>query len=519
MGNPPGVKSHLFLYQLQDSSYVAGVGEVRACCRLGTPCSVLAYRTSVSQLEGRHVMNVKISWLFSLFVASFFAVPAFAQCKNQQDRACWSLQYILYAAQTDFLEFRGSTPLKPGDRKLTLPNPDLSVGAIHVPCRTDFWLSSEVAMYSCSGELPAQEAEEWYAKTMADLHELQYLWQFKTDSPGADHYVDAGPQGCEPPQLETASYGAFHAEETYIASGPYLGQCPLHLQTVRQPDGTARISFWLNSSVNLARNPKPASQSLELSVSAKPPAAQPHSDSASVPTPLSQTAPATMSSSATSAVPTPAVANPASATSAAATPVPAATELRAEPAPENSVAPSAKRYGDCDDLCQGLKKVLENRTSSFRQLAASSGSSLPSKTPSLGAPVTLAGAESCSIHAEPPARARSSASNEFFPGANFAPVSTKGTKSPASRATARPTKYVCYWPQDSEAAAETEFRDLAGLLQMLIPSSWSAQQKSEADELSGAPVTIWSARDSKNRAAIRMYLSGRSVGLHISSSD
>jgi hypothetical protein len=465
-------------------------------------------------------MNVKLSCLFSFFLASLFAVPTFAQCKNQQDKACWSLQYILYAAETDFREFRGTELLKPGARKLTPPNPDLSVGAIHVPCRTDFWLSSEVAMYSCSAQLPVQEAEEWYAKTMADLHELQYLWQFKTDSPGANHYVDAGPQGCDPPQLETTSYGAFHAEETYIASGPYLGQCPLHLQTVRQSDGTARISFWLNSSVNLARNPRPASQSLELSVSAKPPAPPVQSNSALAPTPLSQPAPVT-SVSATTAVATPAPAPPAPAPLAPATSAPATTESsRAEAAAENSVAPSAKRYGDCDNLCQGLKKVLETRASSFRQLAASSGSSLPSKTASLEAPVKLSGAESCSIHTEPSARSNSSASNEFVSGGHFAPVSTKGTKSPPSRATARPTKqYVCYWPQDSEAAAESEFRDLAGLLQMLIPSSWSAQQKSEADELSGAPVTIWSARDSKNKAAIRMYLSGRSVGLHISSAE
>jgi hypothetical protein len=460
-------------------------------------------------------MNVKISCLVSFFLAGLFAAPTFAQCQNQQDRACWSLQYILYAAQTDFREFRGTEPLKPGAHKLAPPNPDLSVGAIHVPCRTDFWLSSEVAMYSCSAELPIQEAEEWYDKTMADLHELQYLWQFKTDSPGADHFVDAGPQGCEPPQLETTSYGAFHSEETYIASGPYLGQCPLHLQTVRHPDGTTRISFWLNSSVNLARNPKPLSQSLELSASAKPPAPQPHSDSASAPAPVSQPAPVT------SAEATPAPAASAPATPAPATSAPATTEnSRSEPAVEHSAVRSSERYGGCDDLCQGLKKVLENRASSFRQLATSNGNSLSSKTASLGAPVTLAGAESCSIHAEPSAHTSSSASNEFFPGANFAPVSTKGTKSPASRTASRQIKqYVCYWPQDSEAAAETEFRDLAGLLQMLIPSSWSAQQKSEADELSGAQVTIWSARDSKNRSTIRMYLSGRSVGLHISSAE
>jgi len=54
---------------------------------------------------------------------------------------------------------------------------------------------------------------------------------------------------------------------------------------------------------------------------------------------------------------------------------------------------------------------------------------------------------------------------------------------------------------------------------MLIPSSWFAQQSIEADELSGAQMTVWYARDSKNRAAIRLYLSGRSVGLHISAGE
>ncbi len=465
-------------------------------------------------------MNGKVLWLLSFFCASLFAVPASAQCRNQQDRACWSLQYILYAAETDFREFRGVTPLKPGDRKLTLPNPDLSVGEIHVPCHTDFWLASEVPVYMCSAELPAQEAEEWYAKTMADLHELQYLWQFK-ESPGADHYVDAGPQGCDPPHLETTSYGPYHVEELYIAEGPYLGQCPLHLQTVRHPDGTARISFWLNSSVNLARNPAPPSKSLELSVSAKPPAPQPRS--ASIPSPASQPAPAT-SAAATSALATSAPANPAAVSAAPpalATPPATATEnSHAEPAVDHSSVRSSGRYGGCDDLCQGLKKILENRASSFRQLATSNGSSLPSKTASFEAPVILSGAESCSIHAESPARTRSSASNAFFPGATFAPVSTKNTKSLAPRPPARPKKqYVCYWPQDSESAAENEFHDLAGLLRMLIPTSWSAQQKSEVDDLSGAPITVWSARDSRNRSVIRMYLTGRSVGLHISSGE
>jgi hypothetical protein len=431
-------------------------------------------------------MNGKISWLLSLFCASFFAIPTFGQCRNQQDLACWSLQYILYAAETDFREFRGITRRKPGDPKLTLPNPDLSVGAIHVPCHTDFWLSSEVAVYMCSAEVPTQEAEKWYAKTMADLHELQYLWQFKSESPGADHFVDAGPQGCEAARLETTNYGGYHLEGPYIAEGPYLGQCPLHLQTVGQSDGTARISFWLNSSVNLARNPAPPSRALELSASAKSEPPQ-----------------------------------PAAATAAPAIPAPATTaNLGAEPAVESPGVRSSKRYGDCDDLCQGLKRVLENRASSFRQLAVKSGSSVPSRRTSLEDTVKLSGAANCLIHAEPSTGTRSSVRNEPVSGANFAPVSAKSTKPASSQAPGGPaTQYVCYWPQDSEAAAESEFLDLVGLLRMLIPSSWLTQQSVEADELSGAQRTVWSAWDSKNRATIGLYLSGGSVGLHISAGE
>jgi hypothetical protein len=438
--------------------------------------------------KGRHVMNGKSFWLLSLFCASFFAVPTFAQCKNQQDRACWSLQYILYGAETDFNEFRGSTPLKTRDPKLAPPNPDLSVGEIHVPCHTDFWLSSEVAVYMCSADVPAQEAEEWYAKTMADLHELQYLWQFKSESAGADHFVDAGPQGCAVAQVETTRYGSYHVEEPYLVGGPYLGQCPLHLQSVRQADGTARISFWLNSSVNLARNPVPPSKALPLSASAKSESSQPRSASAPAATP-----------------------QPASATT---------DKLPAQPAVENSGERSSKRYGDCDDLCQGLKKVLENRASSFRQLGVRSGSSVASKTTLFGDTVKLSGARSCVINAEPSTGVQSSARNKLISGAHFAPVSTKGTKATSSRAPGRPaTQYVCYWPPDSEAAAESEFFDLVGLLRVLIPSSWLTQQSIQADELSGAQMTVWSARDSKNRAAIGLYLSGRWVGLHISAGD
>jgi hypothetical protein len=163
---------------------------------------------------------------------------------------------------------------------------------------------------------------------------------------------------------------------------------------------------------------------------------------------------------------------------------------------------------------------LENRASSFRQLGAKSRNSGPSSTALLADLVKLSGAETCSISPEPASHTRSSAGNELVSGPSFVPVSAEGAKSPTLRAPVRPKKqYVCYWPQESESAAETEFHDLAGLLQMLIPTNWSAQQKSEIDELSGAQITIWSALDSRKKTAIRMYLSGRSVGLHISSGE
>lgn len=445
-------------------------------------------------------MKVRISSLLCLFTASLFAVPTFAQCKNQQDRACWSLQYILYAAETNFREFRGSPPLNPSDRKLTPPGPDLSVGAIHVPCHTDFWLSSEVPVYMCSAEVPVQEAEEWYAKTMADLHELQYLWQFKSDSPGLDHYVEAGPQGCEVAQVKTTNYGTSHVEEPYIVHGPYLGQCPLHLQTVRQAGGMARISFWLNSSLNLAPDPSQASKSLERSASAE--IASPQSNAASVP-----------GSAPGSASATPATTSPESTT----TNKLGADPVRTESVVENAAVRSSKIHTDCDELCQGLKRVLENRASSFRQLGAGRGSSMESKSTAVEDTVKLSGAGSCSINAAPYSSSQSSARNEPNRGVHIAPVSTARSRTTTSRVAPKPaTQYVCYWPKESEGSAESEFQDLAGLLTTLIPSSWSTEQKIAADELSGAQVTVWSARDARKRAAIRLYMSGRSVGLHIS---
>jgi hypothetical protein len=197
-----------------------------------------------------------------------------------------------------------------------------------------------------------------------------------------------------------------------------------------------------------------------------------------------------------------------------------ADTVRTESSVESTVERSSKRHVDCDELCQGLKRVLENRASSFRQLGAGRGSSTESKFTAVEDTVKLSGAGSCSINAVPYASTQSSARNELHLGAHIAPVSTRSSKAATSRVATRPaTQYVCYWPKDSEGSAESEFQDLAGLLKTLIPSSWSTEQKIAADELSGAQVTVWSARDSRKRAAIQLYMSGRSVGLHISASQ
>jgi hypothetical protein len=460
-------------------------------------------------------MNRKLSWLFSLLCFSFFTAPTFAQCTDQHDRPCWSLQYILYAAQTDFREFRPSRPLRSGDPKIATPNPDLSVGAIHVPCHMDYWANA-VAFYMCSAQMPAEEAEEWFAKTMADLHELQYLWQFKEDPPGAAadfvHYVDAGPPGCDLAEVETVKYGAYHVEGPYIKEGPYAGQCPLHLQAVRLGDGSAKVSFWLNSytSPNLARNPGPNKRYLPLQADSRVLRAD-------------SNGPAKMDSPTVLASPK-AAAEPAASS---------------EPAAKDSSEHVASTRTGCDELCLGLKKILEDRASAFRGIGAANSAApdrangapigSASRSPGSGSPasaavrpvVKLLGAASCLINAEPSASARSAAENEGMAGAHFSPVSTNAGKATSPRTSSRPrAQYVCYWPaQNSETAAESEFFDLVGLLQVLIPSAWSVQQKVEADELSGAQRTVWSARDARNRAAVRLYLSGRSVGLHVASAS
>jgi len=166
------------------------------------------------------LMSTRLLRLLSAFSLGLLPVSAFGQC---QDQPCRNLQYILYAAQTDFREFRA----------MKTAGPEISVGAAKVPCQMSTW-ANNVPMYICYAQVPFADGEEWYTKTLAAAQKLQYLWHFKIDSPTSDHFVDGGPPDCEVPPPAPDD-------------GPYLGQCPLHFQTVKQPDGTAKVYLWLNS--------------------------------------------------------------------------------------------------------------------------------------------------------------------------------------------------------------------------------------------------------------------------------
>jgi hypothetical protein len=425
-------------------------------------------------------MNTKISRLLqSLFCLSLVpASSAFALCKDQQDKHCWNLQYILYGARTDFREFEFRKPLKLSDPKPNVPKPDLSMGAVAVPCSVSTW-SNAVSVYMCTADVPPADVEEWYGKTMADLQKLQYLWKFKINTSGTDHYVDAGPAGCDVIPLEKNYSDGSSSDGPFIGDGPYIGQCPLHLETVKQADGKAKVYFWLNSysSPYLARRHDSPSKALPQSAKSQAP----------------QSASTAASQSASDAVPA------------------------VEAAADNK--PVASKQPICDELCQGLKKILEGRTSSFRGIEATSTvADRPSDTSSSGVGVKLVGAASCSVNAAP-LGARTSAKNATT-RAHLEEVSTKANKLPAPGAAhVAASQYVCYWSENSAAAAESQFHDLVGLVQMLMPSNWSGNQQEQPDKLSGAQTTVWTARDARNKAAVDLYLNGKSVGLHVSASD
>jgi hypothetical protein len=152
-------------------------------------------------------------WCFNFLLA----LSTLAQCKAP---LCQGLQNILDAAVTDFREYRANSAVVSA----------LSTEGAKVPCQMSTW-ANNVPMYICYAQIPYASAESWYANTLDSLRILQPTWQFKIESPVADHFVDAGPPDCSVPATE----------------GPYVGHCPVHLQITKQTDGTAKVYLWVSS--------------------------------------------------------------------------------------------------------------------------------------------------------------------------------------------------------------------------------------------------------------------------------
>jgi hypothetical protein len=154
-----------------------------------------------------------------LFFALFLLLPVSArtQCKDQ---LCSNIQNILDTAAIDF---RGSTAH-------TVPVPDVSTESTKVPCSMSKW-ANNVPMFICYALVPFDNATNWYGRAMDALRLLSPSWRFNIQTPGDNRYVDAGPPDCEPTPTE----------------GPYIGQCPLHLQVSKEPDGSAKIYLIVNS--------------------------------------------------------------------------------------------------------------------------------------------------------------------------------------------------------------------------------------------------------------------------------
>lgn len=156
------------------------------------------------------------AFLFT-FLYFLVAITASAQCKGQ---LCTSLQEILDAAAIDYR----------GYISRTLPIPQVSSESAKVPCAMSTW-ANNVPMLICYAQVPLANANNWYASVMDDLKVLAPDYHFAVKSLGDNRYVDGGPANCEPTPNE----------------GPYIGQCPIHLEIAKQADGSAKTYLIVNS--------------------------------------------------------------------------------------------------------------------------------------------------------------------------------------------------------------------------------------------------------------------------------
>jgi len=162
-------------------------------------------------------MQRETVYLISCMLFALLPVPASAQCKDQ---LCSNVQNILDAAVIDFRGYQSHESAVP----------DVSTVETKIPCQLTKW-ANNVLMCICYAQVPFANGANWYARTMDVLTRLNPSWHFAVNSPGVDHYVDAGPPDCEITPTE----------------GPYIGQCPLHLQVAKQSDGSAKVYLMMNS--------------------------------------------------------------------------------------------------------------------------------------------------------------------------------------------------------------------------------------------------------------------------------
>jgi hypothetical protein len=180
-------------------------------------------------------MNRNIVQVISVLFFGLLPIPSLAQCS---DPLCKNLQTILDAAVTDFRAYRLNKEV----------GPDVSIEGTKVPCQPSTW-ANNVPMYICYAQVPSPDSQKWFARTLQALKSFNPEWHFQFNSPGEDHYVDAGPLDCEITPTE----------------GPYIGQCPLHLQVEKQRDGRAKVYLWMNSLSSpylLKHSPAPASKTV-----------------------------------------------------------------------------------------------------------------------------------------------------------------------------------------------------------------------------------------------------------------
>ena len=163
-------------------------------------------------------IHMKRTYAYFFFGLLFLLpVSARAQCKDQ---FCSKIQNILDSASIDFRGYAAHT----------VSLPDVSTESTKVPCSMSTW-ANNVPMLICYAQVPLENATNWYARAMNALKLLSPSWHFDIKAPGDSRYVDAGPPDCEPTPTE----------------GPYIGQCPLHLEAAKQPDGSAKIYLIVNS--------------------------------------------------------------------------------------------------------------------------------------------------------------------------------------------------------------------------------------------------------------------------------